>query len=83
MSVIVATAYMEEAERFDFLIVMNEGKHPRHRRAARNHGAHGDGRASRTPSSPCCRRRRSGHKALEIPPRVNDGGDAGDISATA
>lgn len=26
MSVIVATAYMEEAERFDFLIVMNEGR---------------------------------------------------------
>src|SRR5581483_3640592 len=26
MSVIVATAYMEEAERFDWLIAMNEGK---------------------------------------------------------
>ncbi|MGI9534082.1 MAG: ATP-binding cassette domain-containing protein, partial [Thermodesulfobacteriota bacterium] len=26
MSVIIATAYMEEAEQFDFLVVMNEGK---------------------------------------------------------
>ena len=26
MSVIVATAYMEEAERFDWLIAMNAGK---------------------------------------------------------
>ena len=26
MSVIVATAYMEEAERFDWLLAMNDGK---------------------------------------------------------
>ena len=28
MGVIIATAYMEEAERFDLLVVMNEGKNP-------------------------------------------------------
>ena len=35
MSVIVATAYMEEAERFDWLIAMNAGKDLRHRHARR------------------------------------------------
>jgi ribosome-dependent ATPase len=39
MSVVVATAYMEEAERFDPLIAMNDGKNPRRRLADGTQGA--------------------------------------------
>ena len=40
MSVIVATAYMEEAERFDWLIAINNGKNPGGRLARRSEGKH-------------------------------------------
>ena len=69
ISVLVATAYMEEAERFDWLVAMNAGKIL----------------ASETPSELKARTRtrtaedafiallpeqqRAGHKALQIPPR--------------
>ena len=36
MSVIVATAYMDEAERFDWLVAMDAGKVDRHRHAGRD-----------------------------------------------
>ena len=59
MSVLVATAYMDEAERFDWLVAMNAGKvlgtgTPDELTAARPAS-----RRSRRPSSSCCRRRRA------------------------
>ena len=70
MSVVVATAYMEEAERFDWLVAMNAGKVARGRDAGdaqtgdrRQHDRGGLHRL-------CCRRQqRAGHHALQIPPR--------------
>ena len=70
MSVLVATAYMEEAERFDWLAAMNAGKvlatgTPADLKAQDRHRDRW-----RTPSSRCFRNSaRRGHKALQIPPR--------------
>jgi ribosome-dependent ATPase len=69
MSVLVATAYMEEAERFDWLVAMNGGK-------VLGTGSSSDLKAATKTSSledafiallPEDMRR--GHKALQIPPR--------------
>ena len=40
MSVMVATAYMDEAERFDWLVAMDAGPGARHRHRRRAHAAH-------------------------------------------
>ena len=55
MSVLVATAYMEEAERFDWLVAMDDGKvlatgTPQERASVPGR------RASSRRSSPCCRK---------------------------
>ena len=42
MSVLVATAYMEEAARFDWLVAMDAGQRARHRHAGGAAGAHRD-----------------------------------------
>ena len=63
MSVIVATAYMEEAERFDWLVAMNAGRVAGDRLAGRTQAQRPARRRSRTPSSPCCRQQqRAGHQ---------------------
>ena len=72
MSVIVATAYMEEAERFDFLIVMNEGKilatgAPREIMARTATASIEDAFVALLPEG-------GARKKLVIPPRVDDGG---------
>jgi ribosome-dependent ATPase len=72
MSVIVATAYMEEAERFDFLIVMNNGKilatgAPGEIKARTGTHSIEDAFVALLPEG-------GTHKKLEIPPRVDDGG---------
>jgi ribosome-dependent ATPase len=72
MSVIVATAYMEEAERFDFLIVMNEGKilatgAPREIMARTATASIEDAFVALLPEG-------GARQKLEIPPRVDDGG---------
>ncbi len=55
MSVIVATAYMEEAERFDHLVAMNAGRILAIGTAAGIKAPHRRRRRWRTASSPCCR----------------------------
>ena len=72
MSVIVATAYMEEAEKFDFLIVMNAGKilatgAPREILARTGAESIEEAFVSLLPEG-------GGAKKLEIPPRKDDGG---------
>ena len=69
MSVVVATAYMEEAERFDLLIAMNDGK-------ILAAGSPADLKAQTIPRhvedafiALLPEERRAGHKQLEIPPR--------------
>ena len=68
MSVIVATAYMEEAERFDWLVAMNAGKvlatgTPAELKARPAR------RRSRRPSLRCCRSSSARAPRLQIPPR--------------
>ena len=71
MSVVVATAYMEEAERFDWLAAMDAGRVARRREARANSG--------RAPAAASLEEafiallpeeRRRGDKALVIPPRA-------------
>jgi ribosome-dependent ATPase len=69
MSIIVATAYMEEAERFDWLIAMDAGKilatgTPAQLRAQTGARTVEDAFITLLPEQ-----RRSGHRELHIPPR--------------
>lgn len=69
MSVLVATAYMEEAERFDWLAAMNEGRvlatgTPAELKAATGQASVEDAFVALLPE-----RQRLGHHALHIPPR--------------
>ena len=69
MSVVVATAYMEEAERFDFLIAMNAGNilaagSPSELKAQTRSKTVEDAFVALLPEAD-----RAGHKRLEIPPR--------------
>ncbi len=80
MSVIVATAYMEEAERFDFLIAMNAGKvlatgTPGQIKARTGADSIEEAFVALLPEAERARARK-----LEIPPRSGDG-DAPVISA--
>ncbi len=84
MSVIVATAYMEEAERFDWLVAMNAGRVAGGRHARRTESSAPGQAPSRRRSSPCCReQQRAGHRALHIPPRRRHRRRAGDRGARA
>ncbi|MGD0847279.1 ribosome-associated ATPase/putative transporter RbbA [Bradyrhizobium sp.] len=69
MSVIVATAYMEEAERFDWLAAMNAGKvlatgSPAELKASTGAATIEDAFIALLPEQ-----QRGGHQALQIPPR--------------
>ena len=69
MSVVVATAYMEEAERFDLLIAMNEGRilatgSPSDLKMQTRSKSVEDAFVALLPQE-----QRAGHKKLEIPPR--------------
>ena len=80
MSVIVATAYMEEAERFDWLVAMNAGKvlatgTPTELKAKTGAATIEDAFVAVLPEA-----ERAGSRRLEIPPRI-DTGDAPVISA--
>ncbi len=74
MSVLVATAYMDEAERFDFLVAMNDGAvlaagSPDDIKAQAGTESLEDAFISLLPDAA-----RQGHRALEIPPpRIQDG----------
>jgi ribosome-dependent ATPase len=74
MSVLVATAYMEEAERFDFLIAMNAGKvlatgSPAEIKARTGASSIEDAFVALLPEAD-----RARAEKLVIPPRKNDGG---------
>ena len=74
MSVLVATAYMEEAERFDWLVAMDDGKvigtgTPAELRAQTGQTTLDGAFIQLLPEA-----RRQVHHALVIPPRVGDGG---------
>jgi ribosome-dependent ATPase len=74
MSVIVATAYMEEAERFDFLIVLNAGKilatgSPAAIKAQTGAASIEDAFIALLPE-----KERGKARKLDIPPRADDGG---------
>ncbi len=69
MSIIVATAYMEEAERFDWLVAMNAGKvlaegAPAELKTTTGTRTVEDAFVALLPEP-----RRAGHRALHIPPR--------------
>ncbi len=74
MSVLVATAYMEEAERFDWLVAMDGGRvigtgTPAELRAQTGQATLDGAFIQLLPEE-----RRQAHHALVIPPRVGDGG---------
>ena len=69
MSVVVATAYMEEAERFDWLVAMDAGKilatgTPAELKARSGAQSVEDAFISLLPAW-----RRAGHRTFQIPPR--------------
>jgi ribosome-dependent ATPase len=72
MSVIVATGYMEEAERFDWLVAMNAGKVLATGRPADVRGDKASLEDAFIELLPEAMRR--GHRQLIIPPRVSEGG---------
>ena len=81
MSVIVATAYMEEAERFDWLVAMNAGRvlatgSPAELRARSGAGSLDAAFIALLPEA-----QRAGHELLEVPPRQAATGEAPAIEA--
>jgi ribosome-dependent ATPase len=74
MSVMVATAYMEEAERFDWLTAMDDGRviatgSPEELRAKGNASTLDDAFINLLPEA-----KRAGHQAVIVPPRLTTGG---------
>lgn len=74
MSVIVATAYMEEAERFDWLVAMDAGRVLATGSPAQLRGQTGCDSLEAAFIALLPEERRSGHRALVIPPRRSTGG---------
>ncbi len=70
MSVIVATAYMEEAERFDWLVAMNDGRIAAAGSPAELKGATGKSSIEAAFVELLPGRERAGHHTLAIPPRL-------------
>ena len=76
MSVLVATAYMEEAARFDWLVAMDAGRVLATGTPGGAARAHRHRDRWRRPSSPCCRRRSAAAtSAVVIPPRRRHDGE--------
>ena len=74
MSVMVATAYMEEAERFDWLTAMDDGRviatgSPEELRAKGDASTLDDAFINLLPEA-----KRAGHQAVVVPPRATSGG---------
>ena len=69
MSVVVATAYMEEAEQFDWLLAMNAGKVLATGSPAELKQAHKAATVEEAFIAVLPEEQRRGHKALQIPPR--------------
>ncbi|MFO1386543.1 MAG: ribosome-associated ATPase/putative transporter RbbA [Chitinivorax sp.] len=73
MSVLVATAYMEEAERFDWLVAMDAGRIVGTGSAAELKAASGSATLEQAFIQLLPEQRRREHQALVIPPRAADG----------
>ena len=73
MSVIVATAYMEEAERFDWLAALDRGRVLATGASSALEAATGTASLEEAFIALLPERRRAGHQALHIPPRVATG----------
>ena len=73
MSVVVATAYMEEAERFDWLVAMNAGKVVATGSPAELRQRVGAGNIEEAFIALLPERERAGHHALQIPCRFASG----------
>jgi ribosome-dependent ATPase len=69
MSVIVATAYMEEADRFDWLVAMTDGRVAAAASPAELKQETGESTIEEAFVALLPERRRAGHRALAIPPR--------------
>jgi ribosome-dependent ATPase len=74
ISILTATAYMEEAERFDWLVVMDAGKVLATGTAAQLRHATGAGSMEESFVRLLPESRRRGHRRLEIPPRTQHEG---------
>ncbi len=81
MSVIVATAYMEEAERFDWLVAMNEGRVLATGSPAELRTRTGAANLDAAFIALLPEAQRAGHRALMVPPRTVAPGDAPAIEA--
>jgi ribosome-dependent ATPase len=81
MSVIVATAYMEEAERFDSLVAMDAGRILATGTPAELKGRSGSASLEDAFIALLPEARRRGHKAVVVPPMAD--GDAGEIAIEA
>jgi len=75
MSVIVATAYMEEAERFDWIAAMNAGRVLAAGTPAEIEAKTGAATLEEAFIALLPEAQRGGHKELVIPPRRDSGGD--------
>ena len=69
MSVVVATAYMEEAERFDWLVAMTDGRVAAAASPAELKRQTGENTIEKAFIALLPERQRAGHRALTIPPR--------------
>jgi len=76
MSVLVATAYMEEAERFDWLVAMSDGRVLATGTPAEIKKRTGTGDIEDAFIRLLPEKRRAGHKAIQIPPRPAQSGEA-------
>jgi ribosome-dependent ATPase len=75
MSVLVATAYMEEAERFDWLVALDAGRVVGTGTAAELKARTGAATLEDAFIRLLPEEKRRGHRALAIPPRAGAGGD--------
>jgi ribosome-dependent ATPase len=72
MSVVVATAYMEEADRFDWLVAMDAGRILATGTPAELHGRTGTTSLEAAFIALLPAERRSGHRAVVVPPLADD-----------
>ncbi len=75
LSVIIATAYMEEADRFDWLVAMDDGKVLATGTPAQLHAQTGTASLEEAFIQLLPEEKRRGHHAVLVPPLANSGGD--------
>ncbi len=82
MSVIVATAYMDEAERFDWLVAMDDGKVLAAGTPQELHAKTGCDSLETAFIALLPEEKKRGHRAVEVPPLAEDASD-GDVAIEA